>query len=123
MDTNHLTTKRPKGLVPGTVDWLREVEGPRLVQRLIDEVHHQPVGEMTPTGARCASMLLDRALPTLSAVHHTIEGGLARMTDEEIRQELARLTNQPSPTIDVQAREVQPATITSPRGSLGEDAE
>jgi hypothetical protein len=128
-DLTHLTTKRPRGLVPGTVEWLREIEGPRLVKRLLDEVHAKPVGEMTPTGARCASMLLDRALPTLATVHHTVEGSLSRMTDDELRQELRRLTEQQGNTITVQAREVlesteQRATVTAgPRGSLGEDAE
>jgi hypothetical protein len=90
--------------VPGTVEWLRGIEGPRLVQRLLDEVHANAIGEMTPTQARCASMLLDRALPTLTAVHHTMETSLSAMSEADILRRLQQLTGQ---TIDVKAQVIK----------------
>ena len=83
---------RPRGLVPGSREWLMEVEGPKIIRRLVDEVHAGEVGGMTPTQARCASILIDRILPTMSAVTHTIEGSLAQMTEAEIVAELSRIT-------------------------------
>lgn len=84
------------------MEWLRDIEGPRLIKRLVDEVHAHDVGKMTPTGARCAAMLLDRALPTLSAVHHTVEGQLSSMSTDEILAELKRIASQPGQILEVQ---------------------
>lgn len=87
-DLTEIIPTRPRGLVPGSREWLVEQEGPRLVKRLVDEVHAGAVGEMTPTQARCAAMLMDRVLPAMSAVHHTVEGDLQRMSTEEIKAQL-----------------------------------
>lgn len=102
-----LIQPRPRGLVPGSIEWLREVEGPRLVKRLVDEVHANKVGEMTPTQARCASMVLDRVLPTLQAHHHTVEGELSRKTTEELKAELKAILG----------NDVQDAQIIEMRGT------
>lgn len=99
-DQGLIALDRPRGLVPGSLEWLREREGPRLVKRLVDEVHAGNVGEMTPTQARCASMLLDRVLPQVSAVHHTVETTYANMSEEELRREFLRLTSRDA--VDVQ---------------------
>ncbi|HEX9116527.1 MAG TPA: hypothetical protein VGA61_10695, partial [Anaerolineae bacterium] len=87
-DLTELVPQRPRFLAPGTREWLVEQEGPRLVKRLVDEVHAGQVGEMTPTQARCAAMLMDRVLPAMSAVHHTVEGDLQRLSTEEIKAQL-----------------------------------
>lgn len=87
-DLNELVPQRPRFLAPGSREWLVEQEGPRLVKRLVDEVHAGSVGEMTPTQARCAAMLMDRVLPAMSAVHHTVEGDLQRLSTDEIKAQL-----------------------------------
>lgn len=107
MNEISIEVQRPRGLVPGTREWLVELEGPRLVSRLVNEVHASPVGEMTPTQARCAAMLMDRILPAMSAVHHTIEGDLAKKTEDELKAELRRLLN--GDVTDVEAKEAQSA--------------
>lgn len=91
MSETALTIARPRGLVPGTREWLTEIEGPRVLKRVIDEIHAQPVGEMNPTGARLCSIVLDRVLPTISAVHHTIEGDLKQLSEQEIKDRLKEL--------------------------------
>lgn len=122
MDVYEVTEiKRPRGLVPGSREWLTEIEGPRLITRLVDEVHAGEVGAMTPTQARCAAMLLDRFAPTMSAVHHTVEGTLGKMSEAEILAELERLTTKPAlpaPEEDTDAIEAElppaPAAIPEP---------
>lgn len=93
---SEITTTRPRGLVPGSIEWLREIEGPRLIQRLSDEAHANPVGEMTPTQARCAALLIDRVLPTVSAVHHTVETQHSKLSDKELQERFAKLMEQHS---------------------------
>lgn len=83
-----LTTDRPRGLVPGTPEWLAEIQGPALVLRLIAEIEAQPVGAMNPTGARLLGMALDRILPSLTAVHHTGETQLTAFSDEQLKEKL-----------------------------------
>lgn len=101
-DLTEIIPARPRGLVPGSREWLVEQEGPRLVKRLVDEVHAGDVGAMTPTQARCAAMLMDRVLPAMSAVHHTVEGDLQRMPTEQLKEELRRLLGNDAQ--DVQAK-------------------
>ncbi len=86
-----LTTPRPRGLVPGTPEWLAEVQGPKLVLRLIQEIDAQEVGQMNPTGARLLGMALDRILPSLTAIHHTGETQLNGMTDDQLKEKLRLL--------------------------------
>jgi len=86
-----ITTERPRGLVPGSLEWLREIEGPRLVKRLVDESHANPVGEMTPTQARCAALLIDRVLPAISAVHHTVETSLTKVSSDDLNKRFLEL--------------------------------
>lgn len=86
-----LTTQRPRGLVPGTPEWLAEVQGPKLVLRLISEIEAQPIGGMSPTGARLLGMALDRIMPSLTAIHHTGETQLTVMTDEQLKEKLRTL--------------------------------
>lgn len=83
-----ITTPRPRGLVPGTPEWLAEVQGPKLVLRLIAEIDAQAVGEMNPTGARLLGMALDRILPSLTAIHHTGETQLTGFTDAQLKEKL-----------------------------------
>lgn len=98
-----LTHKRPKGLVPGTMDWLREVEGPRLLEKLVRVVHGDD--EFTPTQARVAGMLMDRVAPTVSAVHHTVESTYGKMTTDQLKAELKHLLA--GDPIDIEAIEVE----------------
>src|ERR1700740_1383558 len=86
-----ITTPRPAGLVPGTPEWLTEIQGPKLVLRLIAEIDAQEVGKMNPTGARLLGMALDRILPSLTAVHHTGETGLSGYSDEQLKEKLRAL--------------------------------
>ncbi|MES2729965.1 MAG: hypothetical protein V4621_07725 [Pseudomonadota bacterium] len=83
-----ISTPRPAGLVPGSPEWLAEIQGPKLVMRLISEIEAQPVGNMSPTGARLLGMALDRIMPSLTAVHHTGDGNFATMTDEQLKEKL-----------------------------------
>lgn len=83
--------KRPIGVAPGSLEWLRSIEGPRLLQRLVEEVHASPVGDMTPTQARCASMLIPITYPALSAVHHTVESSLSKLSTEELTKRLKEI--------------------------------
>lgn len=73
------------------MEWLREVQGPRLLTRLVEEVHAATPGEMTPTQARCAGMLIPIIYPALSAVHHTVETTLAKVSTEELEARFAQL--------------------------------
>lgn len=86
-----LTTPRPRGLVPGSPEWLAEIQGPKLVLRMIAEIDAQPVGTMSPTGARLLGMALDRIMPSLTAVHHTGETQLNGFTDEQLKEKLRLL--------------------------------
>lgn len=83
-----ISTPRPRGLVPGSPEWLTEIQGPKLVKRMIDEIEAQEIGEMTPTGARLLGMALDRILPSLTAIHHTGETQLSGFTDEQLKEKL-----------------------------------
>ena len=83
-----ISTPRPRGLVPGSQEWLVEIQGPKLVKRLIDEIDAQQIGDMTPTGARLLGMALDRILPSLTAIHHTGETQMAGFTDEQLKEKL-----------------------------------
>lgn len=83
-----IASQRPRGLVPGTPEWLAEIQGPRLILRLVDEIDAQQVGEMTPTGARLLGMALDRILPSLTAVHHTGDSPLGGFSDEQLKEKL-----------------------------------
>lgn len=83
--------KRPRGLVPGSIEWFRQVVGPKLLTRLHDEIEAQNVGEMTPTGARLLTTGLSIVYPTVSAVHHTVETQLASMSDAQLKESLAAL--------------------------------
>lgn len=84
-------TERPKGLVPGTPEWLAQVQGPKLVLRMIAEIDAQEVGKMSPTGAKLMSMALDRILPSLTAIHHTGETQLNGFTDDQLKEKLRLL--------------------------------
>lgn len=86
-----LTTPRPRGLVPGTPEWLAEIQGPKLVLRLIAEIDAQAVGEMNPTGARLLGMALDRIMPSLTAIHHSGETVLTGFTDDQLKEKLRLL--------------------------------
>lgn len=104
---DEITTTRPRGLKPGSMEWLREVQGPRLLERLVDEVHANPAGEMSPTQARCAGMLIPIIYPALSAVHHTVETTLAKESTidlqkrfEKIMREQAALEESKAQTVD-----------------------
>lgn len=86
-----LTTARPRGLVPGSPEWLAEIQGPKLVLRLIAEIDAQAIGEMNPTGARLLGMALDRIMPSLTAIHHSGETQLTGFTDEQLKEKLRLL--------------------------------
>lgn len=86
-----IATQRPRGLVPGSTEWLAEIQGPKLVIRLIKEIEAQEVGSMTPTGARLLNMALDRIMPVLTAIHHTGETQLTGFTDEQLKEKLRTL--------------------------------
>jgi hypothetical protein len=83
-----ITTPRPRGLVPGTPEWLSEIQGPKILIRMIKEIEAQPVGEMTPTGARLAGMILDRVMPSLTAIHHSGDTNLVSFTDDQLKEKL-----------------------------------
>lgn len=91
-------TQRPRGLVPGTPEWLAQVQGPRLILRLVEEIEAQKVGFMSPTGARLLGMALDRVYPSLTAVHHTGSNDLTPMTDEQLREKLRLLLGEQEAT-------------------------
>jgi hypothetical protein len=93
-----ITTQRPKGLVPGTPEWLAQVQGPKLVLRMIAEIDAQPVGGMSPTGARLLGMALDRILPSLTAIHHSGDTPLTGFTDDQLREKLRVLLGQEEAT-------------------------
>jgi hypothetical protein len=84
-------TKRPRGLVPGTPEWLAQVQGPKLVLRMVAEIEAQEIGKMSPTGARLLGMALDRILPSLTAIHHTGETQLNGFTDDQLKEKLRLL--------------------------------
>lgn len=84
-------SERPKGLVPGTPDWLAQVQGPKLILRMVAEIEAQEVGKMSPTGARLLGMALDRIMPSLTAIHHTGETQLAAFSDDELKEKLRAL--------------------------------
>lgn len=86
-----ITTPRPRGLVPGTPEWLAEIQGPKLVIRLIKEIEAQEVGNMTPTGARLLGMALDRIMPSLTAIHHSGDTQLTSFTDDQLKEKLRAL--------------------------------
>lgn len=86
-----IESKRPVGLVPGTPQWLAEIQGPRLVMRLIQEIEAQQVGQMSPTGARLLGMALDRIMPSLTAIHHSGETQLSSFSDEQLKEKLRLL--------------------------------
>lgn len=86
-----ISIERPRGLVPGTPEWLAQVQGPRLILRLVEEIEAQKVGFMSPTGARLLGMALDRVYPSLTAVHHTGTNDLTPMTDEQLKEKLRLL--------------------------------
>lgn len=90
--------ERPRGLVPGTPEWLTQIQGPRLVKRLIDEIDAQPLGAMSPTGARLLGMALDRILPSLTAIHHTGETALTGFSDEQLKEKLRALLGEQEAT-------------------------
>jgi hypothetical protein len=79
------------GLMPGTPEWLAEIQGPKLVIRLIAEIDAQEVGQMNPTGARLLGMALDRIMPSLTAVHHSGETQLTGFTDDQLKEKLRLL--------------------------------
>lgn len=83
-----LISERPRGLVPGTPEWLVQVQGPKLILRLVAEIEASEVGKMTPTGARLLGMALDRIHPSLTAVHHTGETQLSGLTDDQLKEKL-----------------------------------
>src|SRR5882757_9423557 len=89
-----ITTPRPRGLVPGSPEWLSEIQGPKLVLRLIHEIEAQKVGQMSPTGARLLGMALDRIMPSLTAIHHTGETQLTGFTDDQLKEKLRDLLRQ-----------------------------
>ena len=86
-----ITTQRPRGLVPGTPEWLAQVQGPKLVLRLVAEIEAQEIGNMSPTGARLLGMALDRILPSLTAIHHSGETQLTGFTDDQLKEKLRLL--------------------------------
>lgn len=86
-----ITVERPRGLVPGTPEWLAQVQGPKLILRMVAEIDAQQVGFMSPTGARLLGMALDRIYPSLTAVHHTGANDLTPMTDDQLREKLRLL--------------------------------
>lgn len=86
-----ITTQRPRGLVPGTPEWLVQVQGPKLVLRLVAEIDAMEVGKMNPTGARLLGMALDRILPSLTAIHHSGETQLTGFTDDQLKEKLRLL--------------------------------
>lgn len=86
-----ITTQRPRGLVPGTPEWLAQVQGPKLVLRLVAEIEAQKIGNMSPTGARLLGMALDRILPSLTAIHHSGETQLTGFTDDQLKEKLRLL--------------------------------
>lgn len=86
-----IESKRPVGLVPGTPQWLAEIQGPRLILRLIEEIEAQQVGQMSPTGARLLGMALDRIMPSLTAIHHSGETQLTGMSDDQLKEKLRML--------------------------------
>lgn len=81
-------TERPKGLVPGTAEWLVQVQGPKLILRVIAEIEAQEVGKMNPTGARLVGMVVDRIMPSLTAIHHSGETQLTGFTDDQLKEKL-----------------------------------
>lgn len=83
--------ERPKGLVPGTPEWLAQIQGPKLILRMVAEIDAQKVGFMSPTGARLLGMAIDRIYPTLTAVHHTGTNDLTPLTDEQLKEKLRLL--------------------------------
>ena len=103
---------RPKGLSPGSLEWLRAVEGPRLLQRLVDEIHSGEAGEMTPTQARCAGMLIPIIYPALSAVHHTVETTLAKVSTEELEARFAQLMQAQKNAHALEASQAQTVEFT-----------
>lgn len=88
---SELITQRPRGLVPGTPEWLAQIQGPKLVLRMIAEIDAQPIGSMSPTGARLLGMALDRIMPSLTAIHHSGETQLTGFTDEQLKEKLRLL--------------------------------
>src|SRR5271163_4908394 len=86
-----ITTQRPRGLVPGTPEWLAEIQGPKLILRLVAEIDAQQLGFMTPTGAKLLGMALDRIMPSLTAVHHSGDTVLTGFTDEQLKEKLRLL--------------------------------
>jgi|ERR1700675_669245 len=90
--------ERPRGLVPGTPEWLAQVQGPKLILRLVDEIEAQKVGFMSPTGARLLGMALDRIYPSLTAIHHTGSTDLTPMTDDELKEKLRLLLGEQEAT-------------------------
>lgn len=97
--------KRPMKLVPGSPEWFREAVGPRLLQRIDDEIQAQPVGEMNPTGARLLTVGLGLIYPTVSAVHHTVENQYGKMDTQALKNELKLLLA--GEAIDVEMIEVK----------------
>jgi hypothetical protein len=102
-----IATKRPRGLVPGSIEWLRELQGPKLLHRLIDEIHANPVGEMTPTQARCAGMLIPIIYPALSSVHHTVEGSLSKVSTEELEARFKALVKEQRAELVIESKKAQ----------------
>ena len=90
----NIPTERPRGLVPGTPDWLAQIQGPKLIMRLVEEIDAQKVGFMSPTGARLLGMALDRILPSLTAIHHTGETQLSSFTDDQLKEKLRLLLDE-----------------------------
>src|SRR5271169_1584040 len=90
--------ERPRGLVPGTPEWLAQVQGPKLILRLVNEIDAQKVGFMSPTGARLLGMALDRIYPSLTAIHHTGNTDLSPMTDDELKEKLRLLLGEQEAT-------------------------
>lgn len=86
-----LTPARPTGLVPGTPQWLIEIQGPILIKRLVAEIEAQEVGKMNPTGARLLGMAIDRIMPSLTAIHHTGDTPLRSFSDDELKEKLRLL--------------------------------
>lgn len=93
-----LISQRPRGLVPGTPEWLAQIQGPKLVLRMIAEIDAQEVGSMSPTGARLLGMALDRIMPSLTAIHHSGEGQLTGFTDEQLKEKLRLLLGEADAT-------------------------
>jgi hypothetical protein len=104
--------KRPRGLVPGSVDWFRESVGPRLLQRLSDEIEAQPVGQMTPTGARLLTVGLGLIYPTVSAVHHTVETDIGKTSTDALERRLAEIAQARQVELQMAARQAIPVQFT-----------